>query len=120
MENSQRLSSKPMMFIQMPLLKKLLPLPILKEELFSSELTIPVKLKGIPGMISRNLFLENMRYRQFTRNPMITSFLAGYGYMERRGKGILRMLRLCEQHNIKCELSLTPDDNEFVVTYRAD
>ena len=61
--------------------------------------------------------LENMRYRQFTRNPMIASFLAGYGYMERRGKGILRMLKLCEQNDIKCELSLTPDNNEFVVTY---
>ena len=42
---------------------------------------------------------------------------AGYGYMERRGKGILRMLKLCEQNSIKCELSLTPDNNEFVVTY---
>ena len=70
-----------------------------------------------PGGLPNTITLENMRYRQFTRNSMITSFLAGYGYMERRGKGILRMLRLCEQNNIKCELSLTPDNNEFVVTY---
>ena len=70
-----------------------------------------------PGGLPNTITLENMRYRQFTRNPMITSFLAGYGYMERRGKGILRMLRLCEQNSIKCELSLTPDNNEFVVTY---
>jgi ATP-dependent DNA helicase RecG len=72
-----------------------------------------------PGGLPNTITLENMRYRQFTRNPMITSFLAGYGYMERRGKGILRMLKLCEQNSIKCKLSLTPDNNEFVVTYRS-
>jgi len=81
--------------------------------LFSNRLEI-----RSPGGLSNTLTLENIQYRQFTRNQMIASFLAGYGYMERRGKGILRMIKLCEQNSIKCELSLTPDNSEFVVTYR--
>lgn len=70
-----------------------------------------------PGGLPNTITLENMRYRQFTRNQMIASFLTGYGYMERRGKGVLRMLRLCEKHGVLCRFSLTPDHNEFVVTY---
>jgi len=81
--------------------------------LFSNRLEI-----RSPGGLPNTLTLENIQYRQFTRNQMIVSFLAGYGYMERRGKGILRMIKLCEQNSIKCELSLTPDNSEFVVTYR--
>jgi len=81
--------------------------------LFSNRLEI-----RSPGGLSNTLTLENIPYRQFTRNQMIASFLAGSGYMERRGKGILRMIKLCEQNSIKCELSLTPDNSEFVVTYR--
>jgi predicted HTH transcriptional regulator len=71
-----------------------------------------------PGGLPNTLTLESMRYRQFTRNQTIASFLAGYGYMERRGKGILRMLKACEQQQIDCRLSLSPDAAEFVVTYR--
>lgn len=71
-----------------------------------------------PGGLPNTLTLENMQYRQFTRNQMIASFLTGFGYMERRGKGIFRMLKLCEQNLIECKLSLTPDTSEFVVTYR--
>ena len=70
-----------------------------------------------PGGLPNTITLDNMRYRQFTRNQMIASFLTGYGYMERRGKGVLRMLRVCEEHDIVCTFSLTPDNNEFVVTY---
>ena len=40
--------------------------------------------------------------------------------MERRGKGILRMRRLCEENGIGCGLSLTPDNSEFVVTFGVD
>ncbi len=72
-----------------------------------------------PGGLPNTLTIDNMLYRQFTRNQMIASFLTGYGYMERRGKGILRMLKLCENHKIKCDLSLAPDNDEFVVTYSA-
>ncbi len=62
--------------------------------------------------------LENMRYRQFTRNQMIASFLTGYGYMERRGKGILRMLKLCDNAGVSCDITLSPDRQELVVSYQ--
>ena len=70
-----------------------------------------------PGSLPNTLTVENMLYRQFTRNQMIASFLSGYGYMERRGKGILRMRRLCEENGIDFRLALTPDESEFVVTF---
>ncbi len=70
-----------------------------------------------PGGLPNTMTLENIRYRQFTRNQMIASFLTGYGYMERRGKGILRMLKFCADAGIRCEFTLTPDLSEFVVTY---
>ena len=57
-----------------------------------------------------------MIYRQFTRNQTIASFLAPMGYMEKRGKGILKILKLCELNRVKCELSITDDKGEFVVT----
>ena len=41
-----------------------------------------------PGGLPNTLTLESMHYRQFTRNQMIASYLAGYGYMEKRGKGV--------------------------------
>lgn len=71
-----------------------------------------------PGGLPNTLTVENMLYRQFTRNQMIASFLTGYGYMERRGKGILRMIKLCQANGILCDFSPTPDKNEFVVTYK--
>jgi predicted HTH transcriptional regulator len=48
---------------------------------------------------------------------MIASFLSGYGYMERRGKGVQRMFSLCDQANIECRISLTPDQSELVVKF---
>jgi len=73
-----------------------------------------------PGSLPNTLTLGNMLFRQFTRNQMIASFLTGYGYMERRGKGMLRMLKLCEVNGIMCDFSLTPDNSEFVVTFRRE
>ncbi len=70
-----------------------------------------------PGGLPNTMTLDSIRYRQFTRNQMIASFLTGYGYMERRGKGILRMLKSCEQVGIRCTFTLVPDQSEFVVTY---
>jgi len=58
-----------------------------------------------------------MVYRQFTRNQTIASFLAGLGYMEKRGKGILKMMRLSELNDLKCHFSLTDDKGEFVVRF---
>jgi ATP-dependent DNA helicase RecG len=71
-----------------------------------------------PGGLPNTLTLENMRYRQFTRNQMIASFLTGYGYMERRGKGILRMVKLCESTGVICRITLSPDQQELVVIYQ--
>ena len=71
-----------------------------------------------PGGLPNTINVKNMLYRQFTRNQMIASFLTGYGYMERRGKGILRMIKSCDKSGIACEFNTTPDNNEFVVTYR--
>lgn len=72
-----------------------------------------------PGGLPNTLTEENMLYRQFTRNQMIASFLTGYGYMERRGKGMLRMIKGCKENGIECRFFQTPDKNEFVVTYGA-
>jgi len=72
-----------------------------------------------PGGLPNTLTEENMLYRQFTRNQMIASFLTGYGYMERRGKGMLRMIKGCKENGIECRFFQTPDKDEFVVTYSA-
>jgi len=72
-----------------------------------------------PGGLPNTLTEENMLYRQFTRNQMIASFLTGYGYMEQRGKGMLRMIKGCNENGIECRFFQTPDKNEFVVTYGA-
>lgn len=71
-----------------------------------------------PGGLPNTINLENMHYRQFARNQMIASFLSGYGYMERRGKGIQRMIRLSEQAGAECKISLTPDENEVLVVFQ--
>jgi len=70
-----------------------------------------------PGGLPNTLNLETMHYRQFTRNQMVASYLAGYGYMEKRGKGILKMQRLCEAAGITVKFSLFPDQSEFVVKF---
>ena len=73
-----------------------------------------------PGGLPNTLTLESMVYRQFTRNQTIASFLAPMGYMEKRGKGILKMFKLCKLNRVKCELSITDDKGEFVVTLTPD
>lgn len=71
-----------------------------------------------PGGLPNTLTLESMVFRQFTRNQMVASFLTGYGYMERRGKGIQRMISLCAQRNIGCDIALSKDSSELVVRYQ--
>ncbi|MEZ4526353.1 MAG: putative DNA binding domain-containing protein [Desulfobacterales bacterium] len=71
-----------------------------------------------PGGLPNTITLRNMCYRQFSRNQMIASFLSGYGYMERRGKGIQRMIRLSEQAGAECRISLSPDENEVLVVFQ--
>ncbi len=69
-----------------------------------------------PGTLPNTLTLQSIIYRQFTRNQTIASFLAPMGYMEKRGKGILKMLKICKKNGLKCEFSITDDKSEFVVT----
>lgn len=69
-----------------------------------------------PGGLPNTLTLQSMIYRQFTRNQTIASFLSGTGYMEKRGKGIIRIMKECEKENMTCDFSLSPDQHEFVVT----
>jgi ATP-dependent DNA helicase RecG len=68
-----------------------------------------------PGALPNTLTLESMVYRQFTRNQAIASFLTGLGYMEKRGKGIIKMMRIAAHNNLECDFFLTEDRGEFVV-----
>lgn len=70
-----------------------------------------------PGGLCNTLTLESLPYRQFARNQNIVSFLSGMGYMERRGKGILKMQKLSNEYGIKCSITITADKSEFVVTF---
>ncbi len=70
-----------------------------------------------PGNLPNTLTLDSLPYRQFTRNQAVASFLAGLGYMERRGKGIIRMQKFSAENGVTCRFSLTPDQAEFVVTF---
>lgn len=71
-----------------------------------------------PGSLPNTLTLESLSYRQFTRNQSIAGFLAGLGYMERRGKGIIRMKKYAAERSVSCSFALTPDEAKFVVTFR--
>ncbi len=68
-----------------------------------------------PGELPNTLTLKSMIYRQFTRNQAIASFLAPMGYMEKRGKGIIKIMKLCQKNNIKSHFYITEDKSEFVV-----
>ena len=72
-----------------------------------------------PGGLPNTLTVDSMIYRQFSRNQTVSSFLAGFGYMERRGKGMLRMMQICKQRQIGCNFFLTPDKSEFVLVFTA-
>ncbi|MEK7727632.1 MAG: ATP-binding protein, partial [candidate division KSB1 bacterium] len=45
-----------------------------------------------PGRLPNTLTLESIKVVQFARNQLLASYLAGMGYMEKRGEGILRMI----------------------------
>jgi ATP-dependent DNA helicase RecG len=70
-----------------------------------------------PGGLPNTLTLQSIRYRQFTRNQTIASFLTGMGYMERRGTGVIRMQKLSEEAGCRCDFSLAPDGSEFIVAF---
>ncbi|OQY28751.1 MAG: hypothetical protein B6244_06215 [Candidatus Cloacimonetes bacterium 4572_55] len=52
-----------------------------------------------PGSLPNTITLQNMMYRRATRNELIMTFLERMEYVERRGEGILRMIRLMRQHS---------------------
>jgi len=66
-----------------------------------------------PGGLPNTLTLQSMAYRQFARNQVIASFLSGFGFMERRGKGILRIKKICGEKGVNVRFELTPDQNEL-------
>jgi len=53
-----------------------------------------------PGGLPNTITLETMKYKQFSRNQTLVSFLTGLGFMERRGKGILRMINLMREYGL--------------------
>ena len=46
-----------------------------------------------PGGLGGNLTLDNLVFEQYTRNPSIMRLLETYGYVERRGLGVDRMIQ---------------------------
>lgn len=70
-----------------------------------------------PGGLPNTLTLENIRTIQYARNPLITSFLAGWGYMERRGEGIMRMERYCLELGLPAPEFALDDPQQFRVTF---
>jgi ATP-dependent DNA helicase RecG len=45
-----------------------------------------------PGGLGGNLTVDNIVYEQYTRNPHLMRLLEDYGYVERRGLGVDRMI----------------------------
>jgi len=69
-----------------------------------------------PGGLPNTLTLENIKTVQYARNSLIVSFLQGLGYMERRGEGILRMIRWSWENDAPPPTFELPDENLFQVT----
>lgn len=70
-----------------------------------------------PGGLPNTMTLNNIKYRQYSRNQTIVSYLTGFGYMERRGKGIIRMINISKKNNLPEPIfEVIPDNSEFKVT----
>ena len=73
-----------------------------------------------PGGLPNTLTLENIKTIQYSRNPIVVSFLTGLGYMERRGEGIMRMIRGSQSIGALAPRFDLPDRQLFRVTlYKA-
>jgi ATP-dependent DNA helicase RecG len=70
-----------------------------------------------PGGLSNSLSLEELPYQQNNRNQAIASFLSGWGYAEKRGKGILMMQKLASSSDIKFSYRLQNNNTSFVVSF---
>ena len=75
-----------------------------------------------PGGLPNTVTLENIKIVQFARNQLLVSFLAGLGYMERRGEGVLRIIDWSIKNNAPEPRFELPAEELFKVTLfkRAD
>jgi len=54
-----------------------------------------------PGGLGGNLTVDNIVFEQYTRNPHIVRLLEDYGYVERRGLGVDRMIQAMRDAGLK-------------------
>lgn len=69
-----------------------------------------------PGGLPNTVTLDNIKIVQFSRNQLLVSYLAGSGYMEKRGEGILRMINWSLKNNAPEPQFSLPADELFQVT----
>lgn len=53
-----------------------------------------------PGRLPNTVTLENMVYKQASRNPTIVRFLNNLGFSEQIGMGIYRVIQIMKKHNL--------------------
>lgn len=68
------------------------------------------------GRLPNTLTLESIKVVQFARNQLLASYLAGMGYMEKRGEGILRMIDWSRKNQAPAPKFELPADELFQVT----
>jgi ATP-dependent DNA helicase RecG len=71
-----------------------------------------------PGGLGGNLTVDNIVYEQYTRNPHIVRLLEDYGYVERRGLGVDRMIRVMAHAGLQPP-SFDDRGSSFWVTLRS-
>lgn len=54
-----------------------------------------------PGRLPNTVTLENITFKQASRNPTIVRFLDKLGYLEEAGMGIYRVIQIMKKHNLK-------------------
>lgn len=69
-----------------------------------------------PGGLPNTLTLESIKVVQFARNQLLASYLAGLGFMEKRGEGILRMIDWSRQNQAPEPKFELPAEELFQVT----
>lgn len=70
-----------------------------------------------PGGLPNSLTIEELPYQQNNRNQVIASFLSGLGYAERRGKGMLQMIKQCREVDVGFNYKLRSDQQAFIVIF---
>ena len=70
-----------------------------------------------PGGLPNTINLENIAYRQYSRNRLIMEYLLKLGYVERLGTGIKLMQRRMLEHCGR-EPEFLEKDDEFIVCLR--